>query len=129
MRAAARFPQLAGTAASVAEVEVSGVLTEAVAAVASASAAVFSAVEAVSSAATTAVASWSKKPAATRISQLVTRAKAAAASSDEDKEMAALDRLEDLDECIARMEAGSDKVFRSILQTRVALLNIQTQTC
>jgi len=129
VRAAARFPQLAGTAASVAEVEVSGVLTEAVAAVASASAAVFSAVEAVSSAATTAVASWSKKPAATRISQLVTRAKAAAASSDEDKEMAALDKLEDLDECIARMEAGSDKVFRSILQTRVALLNIHTQTC
>ena len=129
VRAAARFPQLAGTAASVAEVEVSGVLTEAVAAVASASAAVFSAVEVVSSAATTAVASWSKKPAATRISQLVTRAKAAAASSDEDKEMAALDKLEDLDECIARMEAGSDKVFRSILQTRVALLNIHTQTC
>ena len=127
MRAAAKFPQLAGTAATVAEVEVSGVLIEAVAAVASASAAVFSAV---SSAATAAVASSSsKKPAATTLISLVTRTKAAAASSDEDKEMAALDKLEDLDECIARMEAGSDKVFRSILQTRVALLNIQTQTC
>ncbi|PAN22282.1 hypothetical protein PAHAL_4G008800 [Panicum hallii] len=127
VRGAAKFPQLAGTAASVAEVEVSGVLTEAVAAVASASAAVFSAVESVSSAATAAVASSSRKPA-TLIS-LVTRTKAAAASSDEDKEMAALDKLEDLDECIAKMEAGSDKVFRSILQTRVALLNIHTQTC
>ncbi|XP_039845649.1 uncharacterized protein LOC120705265 [Panicum virgatum] len=127
VRAAAKFPQLAGTAATVAEVEVSGVLIEAVAAVASASAAVFSAV---SSAATAAVASSSsKKPAATTLISLVTRTKAAAASSDEDKEMAALDRLEDLDECIAKMEAGSDKVFRSILQTRVALLNIQTQTC
>ncbi|CAL4966312.1 unnamed protein product [Urochloa decumbens] len=115
-------------AASVAEVEVSGVLAEAVAAVASASAAVFSAVESVSSAATTAVASsTSKKPAATLIS-LVTRSKASA-SSDEDREVAALDKLEDLDECIATMEAGSDKVFRSILQTRVALLNIHTQTC
>jgi hypothetical protein len=128
VRNAAKFPQLAGSAATVAEVEVSGVLAEAVAAIASASAAVFSAVESVSSAATTAVASSSKKPAS--LMSLVTRSsKAAAASSDEDKEMVALDRLENLDECIASMEAGTDKVFRSILQTRVALLNIQNQTC
>ncbi|CAL5040784.1 unnamed protein product [Urochloa decumbens] len=113
-------------AASVAEVEVSGVLAEAVAAIASASSAVFSAVESISSAATTAAASSSKKPA-TLIS-MVTRSKASA-SSDEDREMAALDKLENLDECIATMEAGSDKAFRSILQTRVALLNIHTQTC
>ncbi|CAL5050235.1 unnamed protein product [Urochloa decumbens] len=105
-------------AASVAEIEVSGVLAEAVAAIASASSAVFSAVESISSAATTAAASSSKKPAATLIS-MVTRSKAST-SSDEDREMAALDKLENLDECIATMEAGSDKVFRSILQTRVA---------
>ncbi|XP_062178759.1 uncharacterized protein LOC133883443 [Phragmites australis] len=124
VRAAAKFPQVVGPAASAAEVEVSGVLAEAVAAVASASAAVFSALESISSAATTAAASSSKK--STTLVSLVKRTKAA--SSDE-KEMAALDRLEDLEECIAEMEAGSDKVFRSILHTRVALLNIHTQTC
>ncbi|KAF8672866.1 hypothetical protein HU200_049204 [Digitaria exilis] len=134
VRAAAKFPAqlVAGSSgASVAEIEVAGVLAEAVAAIASASAAVFSAVESVSSAATTAViASSSKKPAATTlISQLVTRSSKTAVSSGEDKEMAALDRLEHLDECIAKMETGSDRVFRSILQTRVALLNIHTHTC
>ncbi|CAN6181593.1 unnamed protein product [Urochloa humidicola] len=128
VRAAAKFPHLAGSAAAtVAEVEVSGVLAEAVAAIASTSAAVFSAVESISSAATTAIASSSKKTAT--LMSLVTRNSKAAATSDEDKEIAALDKLEDLDECITSMEAGSDKVFRSILQTRVALLNIHTQTC
>ncbi|CAN6206631.1 unnamed protein product [Urochloa humidicola] len=122
-------------AATVAEVEVSGVLAEAVAAIASASAAVFSAVESVSSAATAAVASSSsnKKTAATLMISLVTRTTtnskaASAACSDEDREVAALDKLQDLHECITTMEAGSAKVFRSILQTRVALLNIHTQT-
>ncbi|KAL6603333.1 hypothetical protein ACP70R_043694 [Stipagrostis hirtigluma subsp. patula] len=127
VRAAAKLPHLAtGSTANAAVVEVSAVLAEAVAAVATASAAVFSAVEALSSAATAAAASSSKKPA-TLIS-LVKKSKANA-SSDEEKEMAALDKLEELEECIAEMEAGSDKVFRSILHTRVALLNIHTQTC
>ncbi|XP_062227758.1 uncharacterized protein LOC133926041 [Phragmites australis] len=127
VRGACKWPQV-GSEASAAEVEVSGVLAEAVAAIASASAAVFSAVESLSSAATAAAASSTKK--STTLISLVKRTnKAAAASSDEEKEMAALDKLEELDECIAAMEAGSDKVFRSILHTRVALLNIHTQTC
>ncbi|KAL6873944.1 hypothetical protein ACP4OV_014026 [Aristida adscensionis] len=125
VRAAAKLPHLPLAAAAADAAEVSAALAEAVAAVASASAAVFSAVEALSSAATAAAASSSKKPA---LISLVKKSKAAA-SSDEEKEMAALDKLEDLDECIADMEAGSDKVFRSILHTRVQLLNIQTQTC
>jgi hypothetical protein len=133
VRAAARLPLLpvAPAATTVAEVEVSGVLAEALAAAASASAAVFSALEAVSSAATTAAASASsKKPAATAtLMSLVTRSSKAAVASDEDRELAALEKMEQLDECIAEMEAGSDKVFRSILHTRVALLNIRTQTC
>jgi len=92
---------------------------------------VFSALEAVSSAATAAAASASsKKPAATAtLMSLVTRSSKAAVASDEDRELAALEKMEQLDECIAEMEAGSDKVFRSILHTRVALLNIRTQTC
>ncbi|CAN6192354.1 unnamed protein product [Urochloa humidicola] len=127
VRAAANKSSPHLLAATVAEVEVSGVLVEAVAAIASVSAAVFSAVESVSSAATTAIASSSKKTAT--LMSLVTRSSKAATSSDEDKEVAALDKLEDLHECIDNMEAGSDKVFRSILQTRVALLNIHTQSC
>ena len=31
-----------------------------------------------------------------------------------------------LEECIEELEAGSEKVFRSLVQTRVALLNIHT---
>ena len=34
--------------------------------------------------------------------------------------------LEELEEFIEEMEAGSEKVFRSLVQTRVALLNIHT---
>jgi hypothetical protein len=109
---------------SAAEVEVSGALAEAVAAAACASAAVFSAVESMSSAATTALAS--KK---TMTSSLMSLVKSTKASSDEDKEVAAFDRLEEVAAFVAEIESGSDKVFRSILYTRVALLNIQTETC
>jgi hypothetical protein len=42
--------------------------------------------------------------------------------------VAAFDRLEEVEAFVAEIESGSDKVFRSILHTRVALLNIQTQT-
>ncbi|RCV30778.1 hypothetical protein SETIT_6G122800v2 [Setaria italica] len=99
--AAKYFPQLAGSSATLVEVEVSGVLAESMATIASASDAVFSAVESISLAATIAVASSSKKPSASLISLVTRSSKAAAACSDEDKEMAALDKLEGLDECIA----------------------------
>ncbi|CAN6298825.1 unnamed protein product [Urochloa humidicola] len=36
----------------------------------------------------------------------------------------ALERLEELEECIAGLESGSEKVFRRLLQARVQLLNI-----
>jgi hypothetical protein len=36
----------------------------------------------------------------------------------------ALGRLEELEECIAGLESGSEKVFRRLLQARVLLLNI-----
>ncbi|EEE51254.1 hypothetical protein OsJ_32124 [Oryza sativa Japonica Group] len=47
----------------------------------------------------------------------VTRAAKKAASP-------ALEKLEELEECIGEMESGSEKVFRRLLQTRVSLLNI-----
>ncbi|CAL5049758.1 unnamed protein product [Urochloa decumbens] len=73
VRATAKLPHLlAGSAATVAEIEVSGVLAEAVAAIASASTAVFSAVESISSAATAAIA-YSRLPPPRRVSCLWSR--------------------------------------------------------
>ncbi|XP_047074861.1 uncharacterized protein LOC124684629 [Lolium rigidum] len=123
VRSAAKFPTPSASS-SAAEVEVSGALAEAMAAAACASAAVFSAVESVSSAATTAMAS--KKTMTSSLKSLV---KSSKPSSDEEKELAALERLEEVEACVAEIDSASDKVFRSILHTRVALLNIQTQTC
>jgi len=37
----------------------------------------------------------------------------------------ALERLEELEDCIAGLESGSEKVFRRLLQARVLLLNIR----
>jgi len=120
VRTAIKFPTPSAST-SAAEVEVSGALAEAVAAAACASAAVFSAVEDVSASATAALAS--KKTVTSSLMSLVKSGKAAA--SDEDR----LERLDKVEACVAEMESGSDRVFRSILRTRVALLNIQTQTC
>jgi hypothetical protein len=99
-----------------AEVEVAGLLAEAAAATAAASAALFGAVAAMSASAS---ACSCKRTAA-----LVCLTKKV---PEEEKETAALvERLEELEECIDGLEAGSDKVFRSLVQTRVALLNIHT---
>jgi hypothetical protein len=54
-------------------------------------------------------------------SSLLSLVKSAKASSDEDKEVAAFDRLEEVEAFVAEIESGSDKVFRGILHTRVAL--------
>ncbi|CAM0908637.1 unnamed protein product [Alopecurus aequalis] len=125
VRTAAKFPSTLSASSSAAEVEVSGALAEAVAAAACASATVFSAVESVSAAATSALAS--KKTMTSSFMSLVKSGKPAA--SDEDKDVVALDRLEEVEACLVATEGPSHKVFRSILHTRVALLNIQTETC
>ncbi|KQK16703.1 hypothetical protein BRADI_1g30080v3 [Brachypodium distachyon] len=106
--------------------EVAGAIADSVLAAAHASAAVFAAVESLSASAT-AVAS-KKSTASLSFMALVKRTKAASSpdADEEDREMAALENLE---ACAAEMESGSDAVFRAILRTRVALLNIQTQTC
>lgn len=101
-----------------AEVEVAGLLAEAAAATAAASAALFGAVAAMSASASAAACSCKRTAALVCLTKKV---------PEEEKETAALvERLEDLEECIDGLEAGSDKVFRSLVQTRVALLNIHT---
>ncbi|CAM0908642.1 unnamed protein product [Alopecurus aequalis] len=121
VRTAAKFPTLSAST-SAAEVDVSGALAEAVAAAACASAAVFSAVGSVSAAATSCLAA--KKTVTSSFISLVKSGKPAASD-----EVVSLERLEEVEACLVATEGRSDKVFRSILHTRVSLLNIQTETC
>ncbi|CAD6335332.1 unnamed protein product [Miscanthus lutarioriparius] len=103
---------------SAAEVEVAGLLAEAAAATAAASAALFGTVAAMSASASAAACSCKRTAALMCLTKKV---------SEEEKETVALvERLEELEECIDGLEAGSDKVFRTLVQTRVALLNIHT---
>ncbi|KAF8406692.1 hypothetical protein HHK36_008783 [Tetracentron sinense] len=46
---------------------------------------------------------------------------------EEEVRIMALRRLQDLEECIGGIESGSESVFRSLINTRVLLLNILTQ--
>ncbi|XP_043709140.1 uncharacterized protein LOC122658283 [Telopea speciosissima] len=46
---------------------------------------------------------------------------------EEEVRMSLISRLQALDDCIGGIESGSEKVFRSLMNTRVSLLNILTQ--
>ncbi|XP_044435346.1 uncharacterized protein [Triticum aestivum] len=123
-----RLSILGGGQGSAAEVEVTGLLMESAAATASASAALFGAVAAMSG--SVEAESCSCKGTAALVC-LVKKSKkkssAPAGCGEEGMAVAAVaERLEELEECIEELEAGSEKVFRSLVQTRVALLNIHT---
>ncbi|KAF8672865.1 hypothetical protein HU200_049203 [Digitaria exilis] len=105
---------------SAAEVEVAGLLAESAAATASASAALFNTVAAMSASAS-AAACTCKRTAA-----LVCLVSKKVAAAEEEEAMGLMERLEELEECIDDLETGTDKVFRSLVQTRVALLNVHT---
>jgi len=47
---------------------------------------------------------------------------------EERREGAALEKLQELEQCVRELESESEKVFRSLVQTRVSLLNIHTPT-
>ena len=111
--ACARPSRLGG--GSAAEVEVAGLLAEAAAATASASAALFNTVAAMSASASAAACSCKRTAALMCLIKKVPK---------EEKETMAL--MERLEECIDELESGSEKVFRSLVQTRVALLNVHT---
>ncbi|KAF0902166.1 hypothetical protein E2562_014414 [Oryza meyeriana var. granulata] len=114
-------PSRLGFGGSAAEVEVTGLLMESAAVTAAASATLFNTVASMSASASAAACSCRKTAA------LVCLIKKTSATSEEEKETVALtERLEELEECIDELENGSDKVFRSLVQTRVALLNIHT---
>ncbi|WVZ78419.1 hypothetical protein U9M48_026131 [Paspalum notatum var. saurae] len=121
-------------AAPPAEVEVARAVAEAVNDTAVASAAVFLEVGAVADAAAALAspASCSPKPKKSRLPSLVVNASGASRSrrpvSEQRREAAALEKLQELEQCVAEVESESEKVFRSLVQTRVSLLNIHTPT-
>ncbi|KAJ4806240.1 DUF241 domain protein (DUF241) [Rhynchospora pubera] len=97
------------------DVEIVGILKEAIYATSAASVIVFNRVVAVSTAASTTVSSASNKILgfARKISK-------------EDKEIVASEKLDELEECVKIVERMSEKVFRSLVNSRVSLLNIQS---
>jgi len=59
---------------------------------------------------------------------LSSRSKQQRCGSEEQREAAALGKLQELEQCVGELESESEKVFRSLVQTRVSLLNIHTPT-
>ncbi|KAM3215368.1 hypothetical protein ACQJBY_067394 [Aegilops geniculata] len=99
------------------EAEMAYALVEAAAASAVASAAVFSAAASMSAAAS------SSRKTATFIPAFARRA-----ATTPDTAEATVERLQALDRCLDECDSVCDMVFRSVVQTRVSLLNIMTPT-
>lgn len=100
------------------EAEIFGLLKEASIATSAVSVVLFNRVVAVSTIASTAAVS----SASSRIGPFAKKV------SKEEREMAAVKKLEELEECVKIFESGSEKVFRSLVNSRVSLLNIQSDS-
>jgi hypothetical protein len=116
MRHATRCTVPAARPADSTDGEVVGVVAEVAAATAEASEAIFWECAAMSPAVAQTSNRW--------LARLSARAGAKRAAPE--TAMAALERLENLEECIDGLATGSEKVFRRLLQSRVTLLNIHT---
>ena len=128
-REAARCGHGASWAAS-AEHEVARTVAEAINDTAVASASVFLEVGSLADAAATLASSSSSSSPKKRLA-LVVHAPSRSSkrtTSEEQRDAAALGKLQELEECIGEVESESEKVFRSLVQTRVSLLNIHTPT-
>uniref|UniRef100_A0A0E0L1K9 RRM domain-containing protein n=1 Tax=Oryza punctata TaxID=4537 RepID=A0A0E0L1K9_ORYPU len=116
-----RTPAAAVRPASDADGEVVGVVAEAAAVTVAAAEAIFLRCVAMSRDVPVMVRTAASHKWLTRLGVKLVAKKAA---SPEMAPAPALERLEELEECISEMESGSEKVFRRLLQTRVSLLNI-----
>jgi hypothetical protein len=111
-------------ARSPAEAEVARAVAEAVNDTAAAAAAVFLEVGAV----TDAAAALASPASASPKKRLPPLSKSKQRTVLGDGEGAALEKLQELEQCVRELESESEKVFRSLVQTRVSLLNIHTPT-
>jgi hypothetical protein len=71
--------------------------------------------------------SKSKKQTRLRSASSSSRSKQRRKASEEQREALALSKLQELEQCIGELESETEKLFRSLVQTRVSLLNIHTQ--
>ncbi|XP_073106443.1 uncharacterized protein [Elaeis guineensis] len=122
IREASRSP----APALAADAEMAGFMREVTAATAMASAAIFSGIGAVSSAAS-AVAASTSRASSWAVGPLRKLSMSRSSSLKRtDWEDGTLERSEALEECIESLESKSERVFRSLVNTRVSLLNILT---
>ncbi|RLN12061.1 hypothetical protein C2845_PM09G23880 [Panicum miliaceum] len=110
-----------------AELEIARTVAEAVNDTAVASASVFSEVGAVADAAA-ALASPASSSPKKRLPLVNASSSRSKQQRSEQREAAALGKLQELEQCVGELESESEKVFRSLVQTRVSLLNIHTPT-
>ncbi|CAD6338263.1 unnamed protein product [Miscanthus lutarioriparius] len=108
--------------------EVARAVAEAVNDTAAAAAAVFLEVGAVANAAAALASPASASPKKSRLLPLSrSRQRSVMGDGEERREGAALEKLQELEQCVRELESESEKVFRSLVQTRVSLLNIHTR--
>ncbi|KAJ8466003.1 hypothetical protein OPV22_028555 [Ensete ventricosum] len=112
-------PFTPGLWADAAEAEVAGIVTEAVAATATAMSAVYLGIAAVSSAAASAAAAASTS----KDSWMVWALRRPSPSKKCEAEEAEMGAMEKLEERMEGLEKGSERVYRSLVNIRVALLN------
>ena len=111
-----------------AEAEVTRAVAEAVNDTAAAAAAMFIEVGAVADAAAVLESPASASPKKSRLLPLSrSRQRTVMGDGEERREGAALEKLQELEQCVRELESESEKVFRSLVQTRVSLLNIHTR--
>ncbi|XP_010935228.1 uncharacterized protein [Elaeis guineensis] len=129
IREASRSPAPA-LAADAAEVELAGIMREVTAVSVAASAAVFLGIGAVSSTASAAVAASTSRASYWVVAPLrklsLSQSSSLKKRDWEEWDDGVLERLEALEECIEALESKSERVFRSLVNTRVLLLNILT---
>lgn len=126
----ARASLASSTYRAPAELEVARTVAEVVNGTAVASAAVFSVVGALADAAAVLASPASSSSPKKRLPLVnaSSRSSSKTPASEEQREAAALGKLQELEQCIGELESESEKVFRSLVQTRVSLLNIHTPT-
>jgi hypothetical protein len=115
-------------ARSPAEAEVARAVAEAVNDTAAAAAAVFLEVGAVADAAAALASPASASPKKRLPPRSKSKQRTVLGDGEERREGAALEKLQELEQCVRELESESEKVFRSLVQTRVSLLNIHTPT-